>query len=88
MINNFEDNERKENQIIGQPREILDNQMNNFNQNITPYSDSFSAMKRKHSSQVDLEKAQLEAQKLLAEGDIEQLMGEKLMFEKQTVSFV
>ena len=53
MINNFEDNERKENQIIGEAREILDSQMNNnINQNI--YSDSFNAMKRKHSSQVDL----------------------------------
>ena len=43
-------------------------------------------MKRRHTSQVDLEKAQREAQALLAEGDADQLMKEKLMFEKQSVN--
>ena len=43
-------------------------------------------MKRRHTSQVDLEKAQREAQQLLSEGDADQIMKDKLMFEKQSVS--
>ena len=43
-------------------------------------------MKRKHTSQIDLEKAQREAQELLAGGDADQIMKDKLMFEKQSVS--
>ena len=43
-------------------------------------------MKRKHTSQIDLEKAQREAQALLAEGDADQIMKDKLMFEQQSIS--
>ena len=43
-------------------------------------------MKRRHTSQIDLEKAQREAQELLAEGDADQIMKDKLMFEKQSVN--
>ena len=43
-------------------------------------------MKRRHTSQVDLEKAQREAQELLAEGDADQIMKDKLMFEQQSIS--
>ena len=43
-------------------------------------------MKRKHTSQLDLEKAKREAMQLLKEGDANQVMKDKLMFEKQSVS--
>ena len=43
-------------------------------------------MKRRHTSQVDLEKAQREAQELLAGGDADQIMKDKLMFEQQSIS--
>ena len=43
-------------------------------------------MKRRHTSQIDLEKAQREAQELLAEGDADQIMKDKLMFETQSVN--
>ena len=43
-------------------------------------------MKRKHTSQLDLEKAKREAMQLLKEGDANQIMKDKLMFEKQSVS--
>ena len=43
-------------------------------------------MKRKHTSQMDLEKAKREAEQLLREGDPNQIMQDKLMFEKQSVS--
>jgi hypothetical protein len=43
-------------------------------------------MKRRHTSQIDLEKAQREAQELLAEGDADQIMKDKLMFENQSVN--
>ena len=43
-------------------------------------------MKRKHTSQMDLEKAKREAEELLREGDPNQIMQDKLMFEKQSVS--
>ena len=43
-------------------------------------------MKRKHTSQLELEKAKREAQELLKEGDVNKIMEEKLMFKKQSVS--
>ena len=43
-------------------------------------------MKRKHTSQIDIEKAQREAVALLSEGDADQIMKDKLMFEKQSVN--
>ena len=43
-------------------------------------------MKRKHTSQIDLEKAQREAQELLEGGDADQMMKDKLMFEQQSVN--
>ena len=43
-------------------------------------------MKRKHTSQVDLEKAQREAQELLEAGDADKMMKDKLMFEQQSVN--
>ena len=89
MINNFGETEENEKQIIEDTNENINMEMNNNNINLTsnPLSDfDYQVMKRKRSSQVDLKKAQLEAQKLLAEGDADQLMGEKLMFEKQSVS--
>ena len=45
-------------------------------------------MKRKHSSQLDLEKAKKEARDLLKEGNPKQIMKDKLMSEKQSVSLV
>jgi ABC-type multidrug transport system fused ATPase/permease subunit len=58
----------------------LDQQMNNN------AADLKELIKKKHSSQVDLEKAQIEAQQLLKEGNADQIMREKLMFERQSVS--
>ena len=43
-------------------------------------------MKRKHTSQLDLEKAKREAEELLRQGDADKVMSDKLMFEKQSVS--
>ena len=43
-------------------------------------------LRRRRTSQIDLEKAQREAQQLLAEGNADQLMKDKLMFEQQKVS--
>ena len=43
-------------------------------------------MKRKHTSQIDIEKAQREAVALLSEGDADQIMKDKLMFEQQSIS--
>ena len=43
-------------------------------------------MKRKHTSQLELEKAKREAEQLLREGDEKKVMDEKLMFQKQSVS--
>ena len=43
-------------------------------------------MKRKHISQLELEKAKREAEQLLKEGDANKVMAEKLMFERQSVS--
>ena len=43
-------------------------------------------MKRKHTSQIDLEKAKREAEELLREGDADKMMKEKLMFEQQSIS--
>ena len=86
-MNNYDQNEINEQKIIEGAKENLNMQTNDTNLKINPSSDfNYQLMKRKHTSQVDLEKAQLEAQKLLAEGDIEQLMKDKLMFEKQSVS--
>ena len=45
-------------------------------------------LKRKHSSQLDLEKAKKEAEALLKEGDTKQIMEDKLMFEKQSVNLL
>ena len=79
--------EKNENNIINDAKDNLPMEISDANLKGNPLSDfNLQEMKRKHTSQVDLEKAQIEAQKLLAEGDIDQLMKEKLMFEKQTVS--
>ena len=43
-------------------------------------------MKRKHTSQIDMEKAKREAEELLREGDADKMMKEKLMFEQQSIS--
>ena len=43
-------------------------------------------MKRKHTSQIDMEKAKREAEELLREGDADKMAKEKLMFEQQSVS--
>ena len=43
-------------------------------------------MKRKHTSQLELEKAKHEAEQLLKEGDAEKIMDEKFIFKKQSVS--
>ena len=45
-------------------------------------------MKRRHTTQIDIEKAQREAQELLASGNADQIMKEKLMFEKQSVNLL
>ena len=42
--------------------------------------------RKKHTSQFDLEKAKREAEELLKEGDPNKVMGDKLMFQKQSVS--
>ena len=76
-MNNNCGNENSENPIKVKNLENIDLEMSNINLN---------EMKRKHTSQEDLEKAQIEGQKLLAEGDIDQLMKEKSKFEKQSIS--
>ena len=43
-------------------------------------------MKRKHTSQLELEKAKREAEQLLNEGDAQKIMDEKFIFKKQSVS--
>ena len=43
-------------------------------------------MKKKHTSQIDLEKAKREAEELLKEGDVNQIMKDKLMFEQKSVN--
>ena len=43
-------------------------------------------MKRKHTSQIDLERAKRQAKELLQEGDAQKIMKEKLMFEQQNVN--
>ena len=45
-------------------------------------------LKRKHTSQIDLEKARKEAEELLKEGDADKVMKDKLMFEQQSVNLV
>ena len=86
-MSNYGDNEINEKKIIEETKGNLNLEMSDVNLKMNPSSDfNYQVMKRKHTSQVDLEKAQLEAQKLLSEGDIEQLMKDKLMFEKQSVS--
>ena len=43
-------------------------------------------LKKKHTSQMDLEKARREAEELLKEGDANQIMKDKLMFEQKSVN--
>ena len=43
-------------------------------------------LKKKHTSQIDLEKAKREAEELLKEGDANQVMKDKLMFEQKSVN--
>ena len=43
-------------------------------------------LKKKHTSQMDLEKARREAEELLKEGDTNQIMKDKLMFEQKSVN--
>ena len=53
----------------------------------TPSADfNHQLLKRKHTSQLDLEKTKKEAEALLKEGDTKQIMADKLMFEKQSVN--
>ena len=78
-MNNNCGNENSENPIKVKNLENIDLEMSNINLN---------EMKRKHTSQEDLEKAQIEGQKLLTEGDIDQLMKEKSKFEKTKYKFV
>ena len=77
----------------------LGNNVNETNANIVELEDinlkrapsadfNHQIMKRRHTSQVDLEKAQREAQKLLEEGDADQMMKDKLMFKQQSVSLI
>ena len=43
-------------------------------------------LKKKHTSQMDLEKARREAEELLKEGDTNQIMKDKLMFEQKSIN--
>ena len=62
----------------------MENRINQQMNNNAP--DLSEEMKFKHSSQIDLEKAHLEAKNLLSKGNADQIMREKLMFERQSVS--
>ena len=83
---NYEDSEQQEIPKLGEEKENMELR-GDINLKTNPSSDyNYQVMTRKHSSQVDLEKVQLEAQRLLAEGELNQLLEEKLMFEKQSIS--
>ena len=78
MMNYYEGNEKNENQIIEETNDNIKLGDINLKINLSP-DFNYQVMNSKHNSQVDLEKAQLEAQKLLAEGNIDQLMGDKFI---------
>ena len=45
-------------------------------------------MKRKHTSQLELEKAKHEAEQLLKEGDADKIMDEKFIFKKKVYLYL
>ena len=79
------DNEK--NDYVGVEETNANMEVEDINLKRAPSVDfNHQVMKRRHTSQVDLEKAQREAQELLAEGDADQIMKDKLMFEQQSIS--
>ena len=82
------DNERNDYQRIDKMKaKYIDQENADIKLRHAPSVDfNHQIMKRKHTSQLDLEKAKKEARDLLKEGDANQVMKDKLMFEKQSVS--
>ena len=83
------DNERNDYDVIEniEDAEIHKKSADKINLQHAPYVEyNHKLMKKKHTSIIEMEKAQKEAKELLDSGDVNQMMKDKLMFEKQSVS--
>ena len=82
------DNERNDYDVIEEmDKKNIHKEQNDIKLKRAPSVDfNHKLMKKKHTSQLDIEKAKREAEALLKEGDANQMMKDKLMFEQQSVS--
>ena len=79
------DNERNDYEQIEETN--ADMEVKDVNLRQAPSVDfNHKLMRKKHTSQMDLEKAKREAEELLRVGDANQVMKDKLMFKQQSVS--
>ena len=67
-------------------KEKEDKKPEDINLKTAPTSDYNHKISKHLTSQVDIEKAQLDAKKILSEGDVDKVLESKLMFERQSVS--